>query len=89
MTHVQLKAKLWELSCDRHSHGRELGTRESPSFNSSVRVGQLKRTMEDGERRLSLPSATRLNGCTKQLAGSPCLPAPCSLLSPCQESSSY
>lgn len=45
--------------------------------------------MEDGKRRLSLPSATRLNGCTKQLAGSPCPSAPCSLLSPCQESSSY
>lgn len=40
--------------------------------------------MEGEERRLSLSSATRLNGCTKQLAGSPC-----SLLSPCQESSSY
>lgn len=53
--------------------------------NPQVRVGQHGGWREEAEPAF----ATRLNGCTKQLAGSPCPSAPCSLLSPCQESSSY
>lgn len=69
-----------------------------PSFKSSVRADQLERDPfparacdcppSRGERRQSLPLATRLNGCTEQLPGSlspPCsTPIPCSA---CQESS--
>lgn len=70
-----------------------------PSFKSSVRADQLERDPlparacdcppSRGERRQSLPLATRLNGYTEQLPGSlslPCStpPTPCSA---CQESS--
>lgn len=63
-----------------------------PSFKSSVRADQLERDPHparaydcppswERERRQSLPLATRLNGCTEQLAGS--LSPPCSTPTPC------
>lgn len=77
----ELEVKLRELSsCDRHSYDRGLWVISFPSSSSSAGLTNLRASPcqslwlslhKNGERKLSLPLATRLNGDTEQLAGSP------------------